>query len=230
MPSHYPPPTPTPTPKALQAQDQAGPPLYLEGPSIVNTYQIEQGVCILPLAEDPPTDPTKLAAWSPVVVLRLHSPYRIRTAKFAAKKNLTPPVIPSPSDTGAFVFVGGNLAFTNVINPAGGHDWTNQTAYVYVENCVSRTEDGFVLGTPGFTYPSQYDNARLVGGTPQVDSPGAIAYAGEDAKIGYYLSRNETLAMSIGLYNTISYFPGTLFNDGLMNGSLTSGLLNGGFA
>lgn len=199
------------------ANDQVGAigELYLDGPKVINNYRIEPGICILPIAESPPEDPTELAAWSPVAVLRLHSPYRIRTAQTKTKKNNAPPVLAAPGDTGAFVFTGGNLEFTNVLNGDQNYDWICGVEYTYVENCVSRTVDGFVLGIPGFLYPTQTENALAIGGSPSVPPFGAIAQAGQDPKIGYV----QAQAGPNG-YNTISYFPGLFFNDELMNGSL----------
>jgi len=190
-------------------------PLYSSGPSVFNNYRIEEGICILPVAEDPPDDPTELQDWSPVVVLRLHSPYRIRTARFSAKKNNVPPILPAPGDQGKFVFTGASMNFTNVLNSDSSYDWITTVAYTYVENCISRTIDGFVLGQAAFNYDTQVQNASLVGGSPSVPPYGAISEAGLDPKIGYLQAQYGP-----DNYNTISYFPGLFFNDGLFNGDL----------
>lgn len=204
--------------QSLNANDNSSATLYYEGPGITNSYHIEQGVCVLPLAEDPPVDPMALRLWSPVVLLRLHSPYRIRKTDLVTKKLSAPPVIPSPKDTGAFVFLGGDLNFTTVVNGSQNFDWTVQTTYLYAEYCVSDPEDGFVLGNPGFAYPTQNENASSMGGTPAVVSNGAIFYAGQDAKIGWAIANGFGGLLGSGPYNTFSYFPGTFFNDNLMNG------------
>lgn len=196
----------------------AFPPLYYEGPSIVNDYKVVPGVCIIPVAEAPPQAAADLKDWSPVVNLRLHSPFRIRNATFRATKQNAPPILPSPSDTGAFIFTGGNLTFNNNYVNNGQFNWTCVTQFTYVENCVSRNEDGYVLGTPAFFYPSQAEAAGATGGSPQVDSPGAIAYAGPDAKTGWTY---QTM-LGAGQYNIVSYFPGSFFNDQIMNAALSS--------
>lgn len=207
----------------VQGQDTAAysvdslPPLYYDGPNIVNEYKVVPGVCILPVAEEPPDDTSELKDWSPVVKLRLHSAFRVRNASFRAMKQNAPPILPSPVDTGAFIFTGGNLTFNNTYVNNGQFNWNCSTEFTYVENCVSRNEDGYVLGTPPFFYPSQADAARAVGGSPQVDSPGAIGYAGPDAKTGWTYQTQ----LGPGGYNIISYFPGAFFNDQLMNAALS---------
>jgi len=201
---------------------------YYEGPSFANDYEIVEGVMVLPVAESPPESPSDLKSWSPVVKIRLHSPYRIRTSKFSAVKQNGPPVLPGPGDQGAFIFTGGSLAFSNVYVQDGVYNWNSVVVYQYVENCVSRTIDGFVLGTPAVPYPTTMMDFSLStfsgspgfaggSGSPTINSPGAIAYAGEQAKTGWL---NQ--AVGPDLYNFPSFFPGVFFNDGLMNGSLTA--------
>lgn len=210
-----------------QAQE-GQPQLYRPGMSVINDYEIVSGVCILPVAESPPEDIGELAVWSPVVKLQLHSPYRIRRAKYATKKSTTPPVLPSPKDVGSFVFTGGSLFFTTGVNSTMvSSDWTVQAEYTYVENCVSRTTDGFVLGVPGYVLLTQEENQRVAGGTfsPQL---GAIAHAGTDAKVGYTLSQNIDPASGLWSYTCQSYFPGKLFNDYLPNGSQSAEYVPGG--
>lgn len=216
-------------------------PQYLDGPAITNDYTIDPGVCVLPLAEDPPDDTTatgqaELPAWSPVVALRLHAPYRVRRAQYDTKKQNTPPVMPAPADQGKFVFLGGTIRFhppaLNMTNT--NYDWTAQAEYNFVEDCVSRTADGFVLGIPPYTLAVQQENADALGGVPTGITVGAIAAAGTDAKVGYQQGKAVGVALGPGLsalagiaagvvaaqtytYNTLSYFPGTLFNDSLLN-------------
>lgn len=199
---------------------------YLNGPEIWNEYDIVEGVSILPLAESPPESPGELVEWSPVVKIRLHSPYRIRTAKFTATKQNGPPVMPGTGDQGAFIFTGGSVLFNNVWIKDGVVNWNCQSTYQYVENCVSRDVDGYVLGQPAFPYPASEGMFSILGGvsggvnggTPSVSSPGAIAYAGTDAKIGWF----SAASMGPDFYNFVSYYPGIFINDGLMNASLVS--------
>lgn len=188
---------------------------------MMNEYTLVPGVCVLPLAEDPPTSETELAQYSPVVVLRLHAPYRVRHVVSKSEKVNNPPVVSSPGDTGAFVFVGGTLSFGNTINATyRNFDWEVGAEYLYVENCVSRTEDGFVLGSPPFTWESAALNLGL-GGAPPVPQIGAISQAGVDVRIGVV---QGDLIVGVGGYlndswgyNVSSYYPGTLFSDDLFN-------------
>lgn len=188
--------------------------LYESGPALLNDYTLMSGVCVIPVAEEPPEDPEELKTWSPVIKLQLHAPYRIRNAKYIARKNNSPPVLPSPGDTGKFIFLGGSVSFLNAPNSASNFDWSCNAAYSYVENCVSRTLDGFVLGTIPFQLMSQTQNQQAAGGSPTIPY-GAISEAGLDAKVGWLQS-----ATGPTYYNTPSYFPGLFFNDGLMNADL----------
>lgn len=198
---------------SVYARDQQGSGNYLNGPGIVNRFRIVEGVFALPVAEVPPTSASELAAWSPVAMIRLHSPYRIRTSSFAATKQTRPPVLPAPGTEGKFQFMGGDLSFTNVSN-GQSFDWTCGTSFVYIENCVSRTIDGFVLGTSPFQYPNQ-QQSELYSGTPSGLTIGAIADAGGDAKRGFAEQWNGPEN-----YTAISFFPGLFFNSELNNGGL----------
>lgn len=192
---------------------------YPEGVRVRNDYTLEPGVCVLPLAQDPPTAQAELANWSPVVVLRLHAPYRLRRVNYDTMKQKNPPVLPSPESTGAFVFVGGTLIFNNALdNSLSNYDWRTQADYLYVENCVSRTQDGFVLGLPPYdtaTMPRNYQTYP-----PNSPGVGAIAEAGADARVGYTMGTTIGNYISSGAwgYNVCSFFPGNLFNDNIVNG------------
>ncbi len=138
-----------------------------------NTYVMVPGTCVLPVAEEPPTDETALAAWSPVVVFDLHAPYRIRKLSNLAEKKNNPPVVPAPGDTGSFVFLGGSLTVVPVVNNTfSNYDWVVQSEYAYVENCVSRVEDGFVLGGLPYQAAATPINLEQYGGTPPADRRG----------------------------------------------------------
>lgn len=200
---------------AVYANDQNGSPLYKDGPGIVNAFRIVEGVFAIPVAEAPPTDPSELAAWSPVEMIRLHSPYRIRKTAFASTKQTRPPVMPSPGSEGKFEFIGGDLGFSTVPN-GPSFDWSCQSEYVYVENCVSRTIDGFVLGMAPFQYPEQ-KQGELYAGNPTISSPGAISEAGSDARRGFSDQNNGP-----NNYTAISFFPGLFFNSEIANGGLGS--------
>ncbi len=195
-----------------------------------NTYKLDPGVCILPLAEDPPTDPDELQSWSPVVVLRLHAPYRIRKMSHLSEKKNNPPPLPSSADQGAFVFMGGTVNIVNKLNTTfRNFDWSVGAEYLFVENCVSREVDGYILGTPTFTWESSTLNAQSGAGIGLIGSTitppaGAVTQAGSDVLVGY----NQGLSIvgnqitgelkTIWGYNTASYYPGTLVYSNLANG------------
>lgn len=199
---------------------QAG--LYQNGVGLVNDFTFQPGVCVLPVAQDPPTDENTLRTWSPVVILRLHAPYRLRKTTYREEKQNNPPVAPAPGDTGAFVFVGGQLSFSNQLNNTFcNFDWVVGSEYVYVENCVSRNQDGFVLGSVPWTWQMGVENNATTGITqPPV---GAIAQAGLDPLVGYVQGQLAIDGQTGQLkgtwgYNTPSYYPGTLLSDDLANG------------
>lgn len=187
-----------------------------------NSYEFHPGVCILPLAEDPPTNPTELSSYSPVVVARLHAPYRVRKVTYVGDKKNNPPPLPTPSDTGSFVFIGGGIKVTNSLNTTfRNFDWTGVCSYGFVENCVSRPEDGLVLGIPAVNWTSSTLNISEGYVIPPV---GAASHAGLDVAVGYAQSlkiigdsQTGSLKYSWG-YNTPSYYPGNLFYDNMLNG------------
>lgn len=214
--------------------DQKQAPLYPAGVDIVNDYQFEPGVCILPLAEDPPEmsdeetgDNTgALKDWSPVVVLRLHAPYRVRRQTTSAKKQNTPPVVPSPADAGKFVFAGGAISIANALNMTNANfDWLVNTEYVFVENCVSRNQDGFVLGAPPYDTLIETGNSQAFGILPsQLPTGmgpefGAVASAGSEAQTGWMMAQNLFSEANNGVYgyNNRSFYPGNFLDDKLSN-------------
>jgi hypothetical protein len=204
-----PPPPPNQFPDDYQCN------LY-KGLVIDNAYQFEPGVCVLPVAEDAPTDPQALAAWSPVVVVRLHAPYRLRRAVYRSDKQTNPPVLPEPADTGAFVFLKGTASLANSINmDLSTFDWSGVGDYLFVENCVSRTEDGLVLGSPPWLWLSTQLNSVTTAPTQ-----GAVVQAGQDAWIGYSQGLDAAANNASGgnwWYNTSSYYPGTMFDGAILN-------------
>lgn len=185
-----------------------------------NDYTLDPGVCVLPVAQEPPSDEGTLRTWSPVVILRLHAPYRIRKLRTGTKKQNSPPIIPSPADVGKFVFVGGGITFANAMNSTNSNfDWAVETEYVYVEDCVSRNQDGFVLSSTPWVWECTEENSRRIGGTPPVPAVGAISEAGLEPLIGSFMSSDIRPNSSTGwAYNVPSFFPGLLLNDNLANG------------
>lgn len=200
---------------------------YPRGVGTVNNYTVVPGACILPLAEDPPTEETELQTYSPVVVLRLHAPYRVREVVYDTKKNTNPPVLPSPADAGAFVFTGGTLMFVpHLTTDITTMKWDVLTSYTYVENCPHRVEDGFVIGSP--PYPDRISNMNKTQyGVPPGPQVGAIAQAGQDALVGWQMDQVvvvPNLGTGAWIYNAEAYFPGSLFSDSLVNGGPPRGV------
>lgn len=194
---------------------------YPDGSQVLNEYDLRPGVCIIPVAEAPPTDLVALRTWSPVVVLKLHAPYRLRRVRYESFKQNNPPIMPAPESAGAFVFVGGAIVFSNGLNQSGvAADWKTRTEYSYVENCVSRTEDGFVLGvTPYGTLNIDQQTAAQY--PPTNTQIGAVAQAGTAAKIGFTMGQAITQAVTANrawAYTVCSFAPGTLFNNQIANG------------
>jgi hypothetical protein len=190
-----------------------------------NDYVVLPGVCILPLAEDPPT--TKLSSYSPVVIARLHAPYRIRKYTTRSDKVNNPPPMPQFGDSGAFVFINGVISLGNTLNSTySNFDWEVGTEYTYVENCVIRAQDGLVLGTPPFSQNTSQINSEQYQGT--IPTIGAVAYAGSDVLVGYWQGQQIVVGGSQGTlngvwgYNTTSFYPGQLFYTDLANGGTST--------
>lgn len=193
--------------------------LYVGGEDIRNEYEFDPGVCVLPVAEDAPASTTALQTWTPVVVLRLHAPYRIRRVKYDVTKQNAPPVIPTPGyDAGKFIFTGGTVGMWAVQNQNFTlWDWTAICEYTYVENCVSRAIDGLVLGSPPWSYLSTEAEVATI--PPANATIGAISAAGAEPRMGLtQATRINFISTGSYFYNLPSYFPGVFFSDNLVNG------------
>lgn len=190
---------------------------------ITNVYTFRPGVCILPLAEDPPTNQEELKTWSPVVKLQLHAPYRIRNVRYTNDKQNNPAIIPSPEDVGAFTFISGSvLVTTNANSTFCNYDWGVETNYVFVESCVSRVQDGLVLGSPPCTLGTTPVNATQTGIALPGNLIGAISQSGFDVLVGV----NQGIAVNLNSpngwgYNSPAYYPGLFFDKYLINGGYT---------
>lgn len=185
-----------------------------------NDYQVISGVFALPVAEEPPTNTSELAAWSPVATVKAHAPYRIRNVQFRYDKSGTPPVIPSPESSGAFVFLNGSIGFASPKPNLSftAFDWTVAGVYTFVENCRASNDDGYVLGA--FPFPTIMDQDNALTYTPAAVPLGAISQAGDDAKRAY--TQGQLINNSTGwMYNSASYFPYILLNNEIINGSTT---------
>jgi len=191
-----------------------------------NDFQLMPGVCILPLAEDPPTNDSELVGYSPVVIARLHAPYRIRKYNYNTNKVNNPSPIPQFGDSGKFVFIGGTISVGNTLNTTySNFDWEAGVEYIYVENCVIRSQDGLVLGTPPFSQLTSQINAQNYPNQPPLPAIGAISYAGLDSVLGYWQGINIATPASqlnpVWGYNVSSFFPGQLFYNDLINSGPT---------
>lgn len=203
-----------------------------------NEYTFVSGLCVLPLAEDPPTDPAELADWSPVVVVRLHAPYRIRNFSTLVEKEKNPPPLPAPQDTGAFVFLGGSITIvTNFDNTFRNYTWDAAASLQFVENCVSRPQDGLVLGTLPYAETVNRENVvnygtslhPLVEGQVTYTPSGALKQAGAPVKAGHNMGvaivsnpvTGELVNNGWG-YNNATFYPGVLFYSDLPNGGPTA--------
>lgn len=187
-----------------------------------NDFELMPGICVLPLAEDPPTG-DDLVGYSPVVITQLHAPYRLRKYIYNCDKSNNPPPIPEFGSSGKFVFLGGTISVGNTLNSTySNFDWETGVEYTYVENCAIRSQDGLVLGTPPFSQLTSEINAENYENEPPEPAVGAISYAGLDAVLGYWQGQ-EIVGFTGQLtspwgYNVSSFYPGTLFYSDLING------------
>lgn len=195
-----------------------------------NDFIIEPGVCILPLAEDPPTSPDELVGWSPVVIAQLHAPYRIRKYTSNCDKSNNPPPTPNFGDSGKFIFLGGTISIGNTLNATySNFDWETGVEYTYIENCAIRSQDGLVLGTPPFSQLTSQINAQNYPNVAPLPAVGAISYAGLDSLLGYWQGvaiANPSPGAGGALnpiwgYNVSSFYPGQLFYSDIINSGPT---------
>lgn len=182
-----------------------------------NTYRMEPGVFVLPLAAD---EEDLAEGETPVRTVKAHAAFRVRDMKFAAKKSDAPPCIPSPESAGAFTFIGGAIRFNG---PSANQtlmswDWVVEGQYTFVEDCNSTPDDGFVLTSLPFQLETQEQNRLQYGvGNP---TTGAVAVAGEDAKTGFAQASQINTQSQHWEYTSITYFPAQLLNAEMVNGEL----------
>jgi hypothetical protein len=165
--------------------NQAGRDLYQGGQGVLNEYAFDPGVCVLPVAEDDPGG----ADWSPVVVCRLHAPFRTRKTRYDSQKQQNPPVVPTPADTGAFVF---SRPQDGLVLGLPAYTWTSS-----LEN----------LQGIGQATPANLDGAVAQAGyDAKVGFQQAYVQAAAIANDGNWS------------YNTSSFFPGQFFDPNMANG------------
>jgi hypothetical protein len=180
-----------------------------------NVYKEHTGKFVIPLAL---SEAQRAAGQPSVVIVDAFAPYTERVMTFDVKKASRPPVIPKPTDSGPFVFLGGQIKFDGPTanSRADAFDWTVSGAYVYIQSGTSADTDGYVL--TGFPVPlaQQYDSAAL--GT--IPDGGAAAELGADALGGYTVG--QTLQPSNGYwsYSCPTFFPAALLNADLAIGAV----------
>jgi hypothetical protein len=197
-----------------------------------NNYRLVEGVVALPVAEEPDADDP---AWSPVVLVRLHAPYRVRTVSVAATKSNTPPMLPKPGDAGAFAYLGSEFSIpTPSINAdQRNFDWAAGATYTYVETVKPNATDGFVLGMTPWTWVTQLDNASVYGlatlATGSIENAGrvtagaygatgAAADAGLDVATGVLQAGGVDFGSPTYVYSTPSFYPSSFLNADIVNG------------
>lgn len=186
---------------------------------IANVYTVNPGTIILPLGESPPINPEELKVWSPVVILKIHSPYKIRNVRYASHKQNNPPHIPAPEDSGSFVYLGGTISIVNAPNiTAVGNDWTVISDYTYIENGVYLKENGLILGTP--VYAPHYTSIafRESGISNPNELFGSLRKSGHHILVDHKNAVHYQFRNGIGSYVGGSFFPGYFFDSYLVNG------------
>lgn len=163
--------------------------LYQEGNKYVVSYKSNEGILALPLAEASPTDS------SPVEIVRLHQPNRIRTVEFENTKGRTPPFIPAPEDNDLEYLLSSEMLFPlpSINADVSSLVWQAMGRMEFVERGSWTVASGYrigdypVLNTPG-----------VLGGIMAV-AGGLAGLAAEDAYFG------ETLADNLGNPNAADY-------------------------
>lgn len=198
---------------------------YTAGAVNVNDYTIVPGVCALPLAEDAPTDENELITYSPVVILRLHAPYRIRRFTQATGKERNPAPIATPKDTGKFVFMGGSITVKPELSTTyNDYNWFVGCEYTFVENCTPNGPTGQPLGLVLGTVPVQttIDESiqQSVGYSWPAYGPAALGGRAvtSGAILGTSIVNGQGALNTNWSYNAQAYYPPQLFYDDLPNG------------
>jgi hypothetical protein len=189
--------------------------------NVADGYNIDPGVMILPLAVDEPTDPVERAAFVPFEVVRAHAPIMYRTTPFDAVKDNAPPKVPQPADTGAFVFLSGDLLFQGGRLSTDGLNSTwevgGEYAFAMAGSVSLALETGLVKQSrPIPTEVGKYLQSQYAGGQGPGDL--VIANAGNDVKSGYVESLSVSFTGSSYTYWSTSFFPGKFFDSTMLNG------------
>lgn len=182
-----------------------------------NDYTFVSGTHILPLAENPPTDPVELLDWVPFAAVKVHADYRIRNFRYSAAKERTPPIMPAPADQGAYTFVGGTLNLPHpMVQSDGSTRWAATASYYFAEGCASNSTTGFVIGISVDALSQQVDNVPY--GTGVTNAPANVQDGGIGPKAGWVLGRLINLDYPSWDYREPSYYPAQLLSTEMLCG------------
>lgn len=190
--------------------------LYTEH-GLDNNYVLHSGKFSLPIAQLEPPGVSKTNPWSPVAVVQAHAPYRTRQVRFNTTKDGAPPVVPSPQDSGASVFLNGVIHFDypKINATVQTYSWTVSGDYTFVENVRANANDGFILGDyPFFNVITSSQS----GGSPPQNYTGAVSYASTDVFIGYNAGQQITSLNTYYAYSVPTYYPGIFLSSSMLIG------------
>lgn len=86
--------------------------LPTEDNGCTSTYELHEGLVVIPILGDPADEP---------VIARVHSPYTVRRVKFSYAKGASPPLIPAPGTTRTgYKFLSGMLSIPSPGGSAEG--------------------------------------------------------------------------------------------------------------
>jgi hypothetical protein len=185
--------------------------------SVTNHYVIESGKFVLPVAID---EADLEAGESPVCIITAHAPFRHRTVSFDNEKNGGPPMIPSPEDAGAHVFLEGSILFhpPRMNATLDSFSWKVVGNYAFIENVKHDLDDGFVLGTQVVPSYAQEQLKTLYSGNLQGQT-GAVASAGPDVTVGVAEAAQMDVTNSTYSYLSTGWFPPQMLNEAVLSGS-----------
>jgi hypothetical protein len=198
---------------------------YSPQSGVTDAWDVNPGIAILPVAL---TQEELDSGVSPVVVVRLHSPYRMKRVTFNFQKANTPPIVPAPTDSGTFTFIGGSLTFPfpSHNTTLTGRTWTVAGDYLFVENAPGDVlnGDGFVnTSPPWWTFDQTarmtagyYAAAAAIGAAQGAGN--TIGSAGLAAQCGYGAALATDLTNPNYDYSEPVYYPTIFLNDTLVKG------------
>jgi hypothetical protein len=183
-------------------------------------YTIVSGRVVLPLLEAPPTDPVALASWSPVAVVQLHEPYRVRNVQVSHIREKAPPLLPSPKDSTRFKFLGGTYLLPR---PSENFDgvtmtWEAGAELNFVEAGSTAWFTGFVMTEPPVVTSAEVVAKSLV--TPSEttrETANGPRYGETVGNLVNHNAANLGLSKLEGAYS-FYYYPSTFLTDSAISG------------